>query len=130
MLLACLVHYYCGNHENLSLPIKSLLRITTTRPDQETYVALKVIQSLSKQQPELFSSHYRFFAVNSMDQQNISELKLEILENIVSPMNIGWIINELKVFIFNFLKVLHSKFRYRISYKEHYQDWNIITDNA
>jgi hypothetical protein len=75
------------------------MRIVCTRSEQELWVILKVILAFSRQNKDTFSEYFRSFSIRNSDSLAVCEVKLDILECIVSPLNKSWILNEFKVFI-------------------------------
>jgi hypothetical protein len=92
--------HYVGEGINDSTA-RVLVNLAVTRPVQESAVVLRVILALCRQNTEPFSNLYKKFVVFSNDPPSTYESKLEIMQCITSPMNMTWILSELKAIYTN-----------------------------
>eukprot|EP00300_Choanocystis_sp_HF-7_P040041 c6447_g1_i1.p1 GENE.c6447_g1_i1~~c6447_g1_i1.p1 ORF type:complete len:738 (-),score=203.98 c6447_g1_i1:33-2246(-) len=87
-------------HEQVLVRLKTpLITLMTSGSDESAYAVLSHLKLLAKRNPDVFTQEYKHFFCRGNDLSCVKQLKVDVLVDVASAINVGDIISELSEYV-------------------------------
>jgi vesicle coat complex subunit len=93
------LYVYLAPRVEVALVMRSLVHLLLSKPREIQYIVLQCIMTISRSHAAYLEPHIKLFCVTHVDPQYTRVLKLEILTQLATEANIGFVLSEFQSYL-------------------------------